>query len=161
MRFLLWILGLFVSAVGLAVVVRSSYGNVVFFWPPYRIDLSLNFFLLLLLFFYVLLFLVIKAIHLACKLPSEITAYRNRKKESESNQALKESLKAFFEGQFTQSGKMAEKAMEWEYNRACAAMIAAYAFHALRLPGRRDMFLETAERDPLFGTACRVTQAKG
>ena len=160
MRFLFWILGLFVSAVGLAVVVRSSYGNVVFFWPPYRIDLSLNFFLLLLLFFYVLLFLVIKAIHLACKLPSEITAYRNRKKESESNQALKESLKAFFEGQFTQSGKMAEKAMEWEYNRACAAMIAAYAFHALRLPGRRDMFLETAERDPLFGTACRVTQAK-
>lgn len=160
MRFFLWILGLFVSAVGLAIVVRFSHGNVVFFWPPYRIDLSLNFFLLLSLLFFVLMFLIVKAIHLACKLPSEIAAYRNRKREGESNQALKESLGAFFEGRFEQSGKMAVKAMEWEQNKACSAMIAAQAFHAFRGGNPHEPFLKTAEDDSVFATACRVTRVK-
>ena len=45
MRILLWLLTLFASAIGLAVLARFNPGNVVLFYPPYRVDLSLNFFL--------------------------------------------------------------------------------------------------------------------
>ena len=46
MRFFLWILTLFATAIGVAVLARFNPGNVVLFYPPYRIDVSLNFFLL-------------------------------------------------------------------------------------------------------------------
>ena len=125
MRIFLWILGLFATAVGLAVLVRFNAGNVVFFWPPYRVDISLNFFLLLLVLLIILLFLVFKAIHMALRLPSRISQIREQKKEQESNQALRQSLKALFEGRFVQAQKAAEKAWEWEKNRGYAALIGA------------------------------------
>ncbi len=56
MRLFLWFLILFASAIGLAVAARFNVGNVVFFYPPYRIDLSLNFFLLALAALFVLLY---------------------------------------------------------------------------------------------------------
>ena len=160
MRIFLCLLGLFASAVGLAVLVRFNAGNVVFFWPPYRVDVSLNFFLLLLLLFYVLLFLVFKAIDMAWKLPSKIAAYRTLKKENESNEALQEALRNLFEGRFVQSGQAAEKAMQWEKNRSCSAMIAARASHALQRYERRDTFLNRVETDPVYGMACQVTRAE-
>jgi hypothetical protein len=46
MRFFLWLLTLFAAAIGLAVLARFNPGNVVFFYPPYRVDLSLNFFII-------------------------------------------------------------------------------------------------------------------
>ena len=82
MRIFLWILGLFATAVGLAVLVRFNAGNVVFFWPPYRVDISLNFFLLLLVLLIILLFLVFKAIHMALRLPSRISQIREQKKRA-------------------------------------------------------------------------------
>lgn len=42
MRFFIWLLIIFAAAVGLAAVARFNPGNVVFFYPPYRIDLSLT-----------------------------------------------------------------------------------------------------------------------
>ena len=48
MRIFLWLVVLLATAIGLAVMARFNAGNVVLFYPPYRVDLSLNFFLLLL-----------------------------------------------------------------------------------------------------------------
>ncbi len=160
MRIFLGLLGLFASAIGLAVLVRFNSGNAVFFWPPYRVDVSLNFFLLLLFLFYVLLFLVFKAVGIAWKLPSKIAAYRELKRENESNEALQEALRTLFEGRFVQSGKAAEKAMEWENNRNCAVLIAARASHALQRYDRRDVFLKMVENDPVYSTACQIIRAE-
>ena len=49
MRFFIWLMILLASAIGLAVLARFNPGNVVLFYPPYRIDFSLNFFIVVLL----------------------------------------------------------------------------------------------------------------
>ena len=48
MRFFLWLLTLFAAAIGLALLARFNPANVVLFYPPYRVDISLNFFLVML-----------------------------------------------------------------------------------------------------------------
>ena len=55
MRAALWLLVLFGVAVAVALFAGNNQGTVTVFWPPYRIDLSLNLVLLLLLagFFFV------------------------------------------------------------------------------------------------------------
>ena len=47
MRLLLWLVALMAAAIGIAVTARFNPGNVVFFYPPHRIDLSLNLFVVL------------------------------------------------------------------------------------------------------------------
>lgn len=160
MRIFLWILSLFATAVGLAVLVRFNAGNVVFFWPPYRVDISLNFFLLLLVLLYCLLFLVFKAIHLGLRLPSRISQARERRKEQESNQALRQSLKALFEGRFVQAQRAAQKAWDWEKNRGYAALIGARASQAVQQYDKRDDYLKSIEDDKDYDTACLVTKAE-
>ncbi len=160
MRIFLWILGLFATAVGLAVIVRLNTGNVVFFWPPYRVDISLNFFLLLLVLFYLLLYLVIKAVYLALSLPKRISNVREQKKERESTEALRESMKALFEGRFVQAQKAAGKALGWRKNRGYAALIGARASQAIQQYDRRDDFLTGIEGDREYDTAALVTRAE-
>ena len=48
MRAALWLLALFGVAVAIALFAGNNQGTVTLFWPPYRIDLSLNLVLLLL-----------------------------------------------------------------------------------------------------------------
>ena len=47
MRIFLSLVILFAAAIGLAVGARFNPGNVVLFYPPYRVDLSLNLFVVL------------------------------------------------------------------------------------------------------------------
>ena len=55
MRSVLWLLVLFGVAAAVALFAGNNQGSVTLFWPPYRIDLSLNLVLLLLVaaFFFV------------------------------------------------------------------------------------------------------------
>ena len=48
MRIALWLLALFAVAVAAALFAGSNPGSITLFWPPYRIDLSLNLVLALL-----------------------------------------------------------------------------------------------------------------
>src|SRR6218665_2165101 len=48
MRAALWLLSLFALAVAVALFAGNNQGTVTLYWPPYRIDLSLNLVLLLL-----------------------------------------------------------------------------------------------------------------
>ena len=48
MRIALWLLALFGVAVAAALFAGSNPGSITVFWPPYRIDLSLNLVLVLL-----------------------------------------------------------------------------------------------------------------
>ena len=48
MRAALWLLGLFGVAVAAALFAGNNQGTVTLYWPPYRIDLSLNMVVLLL-----------------------------------------------------------------------------------------------------------------
>lgn len=157
MRIFLWLLFLFAAAIGLAVAARFNPGNVVFFYPPYRIDLSLNFFLLGLCLFFVLTYFVFKAINATRKLPQRVAAYRREKREREGLQALHESLKAYFEGRFGQSEKAAVRAVEIPGNKGLAALIGARAAHRLQQSVRRDAWLSSIESEPSLKTARLMT----
>ena len=59
MRLLLWLVALMAAAIGIAVTARFNPGNVVFFYPPHRIDLSLNLFVVLAFLLFVVTFIIL------------------------------------------------------------------------------------------------------
>ena len=157
MRFFLWLLTLFATAIGLAVAARFNPGNVVLFYPPYRIDLSLNFFLLIALVSFVLLYLLISTLRSARQMPARVAAYRREKREREGNRALRESLKALFEGRFGHAEKAARRAVDSPDNIGLAALIGARAAHRMRQVSRRELWLSSIEHDASLKTARLMT----
>ena len=144
MRFFLWLLVLLATAIGLAVLARFNPGNVVLFYPPYRVDLSLNFFLLLATVSFLLGYLLIEAVRSTRDMPRKVASYRREKREREANQALRDALKALFEGRFGHAEKAATRAATAPENAGLAALIGARAAHWMRQPARRDTWLGQA-----------------
>ncbi|GAB3544072.1 heme biosynthesis protein HemY [Noviherbaspirillum agri] len=157
MRIFLSLLILFAAAIGLAVGARFNPGNVVFFYPPYRIDLSLNFFLLLLALLFVALYLIIGAIRSTREMPQRVAAYRRDKREREGNRALRDALKALFEGRFGHAEKAASRAIDSPDNAGLAVLIAARAAHRMGQAERRDAWLAKIQDDQSLKTARLMT----
>jgi HemY protein len=157
MRFFLWLLVLLATAIGLAVTARFNPGNVVLFYPPYRVDLSLNFFLLLATVLFLFLFLVIDAVRSTKEMPRKVAAYRRTRREREGNQAFRDALKALFEGRFGHAEKAATRAGALPENAGLAALIGARAAHWMRQSGRRDTWLAQAAETPALKPARLMT----
>jgi len=157
MRIFLWLLVLVATAIGLAVTARFNPGNVVLFYPPYRVDLSLNFFLLLLVLLFFLVYGLFNALRTAQQMPGRVAQYRRGKRERESNKALREALKSLFEGRFGHSQKAAIRAAELPDNAGLAALIGARAAHRMRQSGKRDAWLSQAEVNGSMRTARLMT----
>ena len=158
MRIFLWILVLFAAAVGMAVAANFNPGNVVLFYPPYRVDMSLNLFLVLLALSFLALYIVVRIIRHARKMPGRVAAYRQQRREREANAALRDALKSLFEGRFVQAEKSADRASEISENVAGAALIGARAAHAMRQFERRDAWLARVEGDAAFRMARLITK---
>lgn len=157
MRIFLSLIILFAAAIGLAVGARFNPGNVVLFYPPYRIDLSLNFFLLLLGLLFAMVYVTMNTIRDAQRLPQRVAAYRREKREREGNRAMREALKALFEGRFGHAEKAARRAAESPENSGLSALIAARAAHRLGQPERRDNWLSNVRGDGTLKTARLMT----
>lgn len=157
MRIFLWLIILVATAVGLAVTARFNPGNVVLFYPPYRVDLSLNFFLLLVILLFLLVYALLNAVRITLQMPSRVTQYRQGKRERESNKALREALKSLFEGRFGHSQKAAARAAELPDNAGLAALIGARAAHRMRQSERRDAWLSKAQENISMRTARLMT----
>ncbi len=157
MRLFLWLLILFATAVVAAVAARFNPGNVVLFYPPYRIDLSLNLFLLLLLISFVLLYFTLAAIRMTRELPARVSTYRKEKRELEGNRAFRDALKALFEGRFGHAEKAARRAGINPDNEGLAALIGARAAHRMRQSERRDIWLAQIPDDSPLKTARLMT----
>ena len=157
MRLFLRFLALFATAVGLAVASRFNPGNVVFFYPPHRIDLSLNFFLLLTALVFWLIYLLLTALAVTQKLPVRVATYRREKREREGNAALRDALKAFFEGRFGHAEKAAARAVDSPENAGLSALIGARAAHRMQQHERRDSWLQRLEIDDVLRTASLMT----
>jgi HemY protein len=157
MRIFLSLVILFAAAIGLAVGARFNPGNVVFFYPPYRIDLSLNFFIVLTALLFVLLFTIFSAIRSTQQMPQRVAAYRREKREREGNRALREALKALFEGRFGHAEKAATRAAECPDNAGLSALIAARAAHRIGQPERRNTWLTKVQGDGALKMARLMT----
>lgn len=153
MRILLSLVILLAAAIGLAVGARFNPGNVVFFYPPYRVDLSLNLFIVLTAILFAILFGMLNALRSAQQMPQRVAAYRRDKREREGNRAMREALKALFEGRFGHAEKAATRAAEIPENAGLAALIAARAAHRIGRPERRDTWLAKVRDDATLKTA--------
>lgn len=157
MRLFLWLLTLFAAAIGLAVAARFNPGNVVLFYPPYRIDLSLNLFIALALLSFVAFYFILRAIRVTREMPVRVAAYRREKREREGNRALREALKALFEGRFGHAEKAARRAADNPDNGGLSALIGARAAHRMRQSERRDAWLARVQEDGSLKTARLMT----
>ena len=157
MRIFLWLLVLLATAIGLAVAARFNPGNVVLFYPPYRVDLSLNFFLLLATVLFLFIHLIVDALRSTREMPRKVAAYRRAKREREGNQAFRDALKALFEGRFGHAEKAAARAGAVPENVGLAALIGARAAHWMQQSARRDDWLAQAAETPALKPARLMT----
>lgn len=159
MRLLFWVALLFGGAVGLALFTQFNQSNVVLFYPPYRVELSLNLALaLLLLVFFVLWTLFSAARHLS-EMPRRAAAYRERKRMSGAQAALREAIENLFAGRFARAERAAREAQAWPVQAQTAALIGARAAHRMQESERRDKWMEQVT-DPEREQARLVSMAE-
>jgi HemY protein len=111
MRAALWLLGLFAIAVAIALFAGNNQGTVTVFWPPHRVDLSLNLVLLLLVAAFVFLHSVLRALSALFNLPKQALRWRNQQKERGMHALLLDSLSHLIAGRFIRARKSAEAAL--------------------------------------------------
>ena len=160
MGFFIRLVLLFAAAVIVALSARFNPGNVVLFYPPYRVDMSLNLFIVALLVVFILLGLLFYTINITKQMPERVAAYRRAKGEREGNKALRDALKAYFEGRFGHAEKAAMRASELEDNEALAALIGARAAHHMSQFERRDAWLAGIEENQPYKVARLVSTAE-
>ncbi len=157
MRVLLWLVALMAVAIGVAVTARFNPGNVVFFYPPHRIDMSLNLFVLVMAMLFMVVYGFMRAVRATVAMPAKVAAYRQRKRERDGNKGLRDALKALFEGRFGHAEKAAMRAAELPENAGLAALIGARAAHRMRQSDRRDNWLAGVVNDTSLKTARLMT----
>ena len=127
MRFIIWLIILLASAIGLAVLARFNPGNVVLFYPPYRVDFSLNFFIVVMIASFSFLLAILAAVRATLAIPRQVEQYRAMRQLRESGRALNEALQSFLEGRYGRAEKLAERAATSPDNAGLAALLAARA----------------------------------
>jgi len=111
MRIALWLVGLFAVAVAAALFAGNNPGSITVFWPPYRVDLSLNLVLVLLLLGFLTLHLAWRALAGLLALPREARSWRLRQRERSMQQALLDALSNLVAGRFVRAKKAAESVL--------------------------------------------------
>ena len=114
MRAALWLLALFGVAVAIALFAGNNQGTVTLFWPPYRIDLSLNLVLLVLVAAFVFIHAVLRALAALFDLPRQATRWRNQQKERALHALLVDGIAHLLAGRFLRARKLAEAALVQE-----------------------------------------------
>ena len=158
MRAALWLLVLFAIAVAGALFAGNNQGSVTLFWPPYRIDLSLNLVLLLLLAAFFVVHTAMGALSALFDLPRQALRWRTQQKERAVHAALLDALSHLLAGRYIRSGKAAEAVLDQEASltasghkpgnasqlRAIAHLLAAESAHSLQDRAAREDHLQKA-----------------
>ena len=114
MRAALWLLALFGVAVAVALFAGNNQGTVTLFWPPYRIDLSLNLVLLLLLGAFLFLHAALGALSALFDLPRQALRWRAQQKERAMHASVLDALSHLLAGRYIRARKSAESALAQE-----------------------------------------------
>jgi len=171
MRAALWLVALFAVAVAVALFAGNNQAAVTLFWPPYRIDLSLNLSLLLLVGLFVLIHLALRALAAVVSLPTQARRWRAQQKERAMYGALMDGLAHLMAGRFIRAARSAELALQQESSlaqlltemgsdsghspqraaqlQALAHLVAAESAHALQNRTLRDQHLTQALQQPV------------
>lgn len=155
MRAALWLLALFGVAVAMALFAGNNQGTVTLFWPPYRVDLSLNMVVLLLVLGFATLHAALRALAALVELPRQARRWRLQQKERAMYTALLDAFTQLLGGRFLRARKAALAALEQDHAlneageptahgsplRTLAHLVAAETSHALQDRPRRDQHL--------------------
>lgn len=155
MRAALWFLFLFAVAAALALFAGNNQGTVTVFWPPYRVDLSLNLVLLVLLATFVALYATLRAMAVLLELPGQARRWRAQQRERAAHVALFDALVHLIAGRYIRARKSAELALSRERSlqasgeplghamqlRALSHLVAAESAQALQDWPQRDRHL--------------------
>nr|MDP2191936.1 heme biosynthesis HemY N-terminal domain-containing protein [Rhodoferax sp.] len=108
MRAALWFLALFGMAVAIALFAGNNQGTITVFWPPYRLDLSLNLVLLLLALLFSTLHVALRALAALFAMPGHARSWRIQHQERAMHVALLDALSHLVAGRFIRARKAAE-----------------------------------------------------
>ena len=145
MKSLFWLLAVFAAAVALVLLARVDSGHVLFYYPPWRVEMSLVFFAVASLASFLLLYFLFRLIGNALSLPASVRAWRARRRRDRAHTALAAALQAYYEGRYARAEKEAGYAAENGPTPGVAALLAARAAHQMRAFERRDRWLERAD----------------
>ena len=173
MRAALWLLGLFGVAVAVALFAGNNPGTVTVFWPPYRVDLSLNFVLVVLAVLFIVLHLAMRALAALFAMPGHAKSWRLQHQERALHVSLLESMSHLLAGRFIRARKSAESVLVREaavshgddvlaYSgrlRALAHLLAAESAHTLQDHTARDEHFSKALEQASRPDAQGVTEA--
>ena len=170
MRWALWFIGLFGIAVALALFVSGNAGTVTVYWPPHRVDLSLNMVVLALALLFVLVHMALRALAALFSLPGQARLWRLRYQERAMHGALLDALTHFVAGRFIRARKAAvavlareaaltqggDTGIDADRLRVLAHLLAAESSQALQDRTSREQHFEQAllrsGRSPAEGT---------
>ena len=158
MRAALWLLVLFAVAAAGALFAGNNQGTVTLFWPPYRIDLSLNLVVLLLVGSFFFVHAVMRALAALFDLPRQALRWRTQQKERSMHAAMLEGISHLLAGRFIRARKAAEAVLAQEASltasgqkpanagqlRAIAHILAGESAHALQDRAAREEHLQRA-----------------
>lgn len=141
MRGALWIAFLFAVAVVLALFATSNAGHITIYFPPYRLDTSLNIFIAVVVVVFFSTLFTWKTLAAILNLPKQAAAYRRKRREARSVAYLSEAIEDIFAGRFSKALKAAEAASANTAMAETAALLAARAAHRLNKFDLRDQWL--------------------
>jgi HemY protein len=158
MRAALWLLALFAVAVAIALFAGNNQGTVTVFWPPHRVDLSLNLVLLLLFLAFVFLHAALGALAALFDLPRQALRWRSQQKERAMHGSLLDGFSHLLAGRFIRARKSAQTALIQEKSlasggqqlanagqlRTLAHLLAAESAQALQDRTAREEHLQQA-----------------
>ncbi len=158
MRFALSLLAIFAIAVAAALLAGNNQGTVTLFWPPYRVDLSLNLLLLGLTAVFITLHFALRALSLLFGMPREARRWRIQHRERAMFVALLDSLSHLFAGRYIRARKSAElvlsqesvlhrggeKVLYGDRLRAMSHLLAAESAHFMQNRDDRETHLRLA-----------------
>ena len=158
MRAALWFLALFGIAAAVALFAGNNQGTITVFWPPWRVDLSLNLVLMLLLALFVLLHVALRGLSALFSLPRQARQWRLQQKERALHAALLDAAVQLLAGRFARARKAAQAALAQERTlaaldarlpqalqvRVMAHLLAAESAQSLQDRPARDAHLQQA-----------------
>jgi HemY protein len=152
MRAALWLLGLFGVAVAVALFAGNNPGTVTVFWPPYRVDLSLNLVIVAVTVLFILMHLALRALAALFAMPGHARSWRLQHQERALHESLLDALSHLLAGRFIRARKAAELVLVKEAAvsrgqdalshsgrlRALAHLLAGESAHTLQDKTARD-----------------------
>ena len=141
MRSALWLTFLFAIAVIVALFANSNGGHITIYFPPYRLDTSLNLFIASILGIFIVSLLAWRTFAAVLDLPKQAAAYRRKQRETRSIGFLSEAIEDIFAGRFSKALKSAEAATANSALAETAALLAARSAHRMNQFDVRDRWL--------------------